>query len=273
MTKVQEIFKDLEIKHDIKILYAVEAGSRAWGLESEDSDYDMRFIYQHNDLKKYVSLRQVKETIDGFSEDRLYDWQGWDITKSLKHLKQMNPGITEWLYSPIVYLQAENSHKIIENFKELLVGQNRIYPLLYHYRSMAKSNFKTHIQNNQKVKIKKYLYVIRPAGMFLWLMKCRDNQNKDKLIDIDFNKVLIDLKPHLTDECYENIVNIIERKKKIKELDEEPRIECIDKWLDHIINGTNDEMKKLENEQHFEETPTDADKYDALLHSVLNLKL
>lgn len=173
MEKITEILKDLESKNDITIIYAVEAGSRAWGLESEDSDYDIRFVFIHKNHKKYLSLSSLKETVDGFSEDRLYDWQGWDLTKALRHLHQMNPGITEWVYSPIVYHKDDTKYNFAEIAKKLLEEQNRIAPLLFHYRSMAKSNYKTHIQNQKEVKIKKYLYVIRPAGMFIWLLKSK----------------------------------------------------------------------------------------------------
>ncbi len=78
MEKVGDILKELESTHNIQIIFAVEAGSRAWKLESQDSDYDIRFIYIHKDVKKYLSLENIdrKQTIDGFSEDRVYDWQG-----------------------------------------------------------------------------------------------------------------------------------------------------------------------------------------------------
>jgi uncharacterized protein len=37
----------LEAEKGIRILYACESGSRAWGFPSPDSDYDVRIIYTH----------------------------------------------------------------------------------------------------------------------------------------------------------------------------------------------------------------------------------
>jgi predicted nucleotidyltransferase len=150
MEKIKEILENLETKHDVKIIYAVEAGSRAWGLDSIDSDFDMRFIYVNRKNEKYLSLKPVKDTIDGFSDDRVYDWQGWDITKALKLIHTMNPSIVEWLYSPIVY-KSELTNDFSQHAKKFIEEQKRITPLLFHYKSMAKSNYKAHIQNKSKV--------------------------------------------------------------------------------------------------------------------------
>mgnify|MGYP000763721098 CR=1 FL=1 len=43
--KIQEQLRRIEEAENIKILLAVESGSRAWGFASPDSDYDVRFIY------------------------------------------------------------------------------------------------------------------------------------------------------------------------------------------------------------------------------------
>ena len=59
-----EITKELlrlEKLHDIKILYAVESGSRAWGFASTDSDWDVRYIYVHQ-LDWYLKL-MIKKTV------------------------------------------------------------------------------------------------------------------------------------------------------------------------------------------------------------------
>ena len=42
---IQEKLSEIERTENVRILHCVESGSRAWGFESPDSDYDVRFIY------------------------------------------------------------------------------------------------------------------------------------------------------------------------------------------------------------------------------------
>jgi len=63
MEKVKSILEDLEKKHSIKIIYACDAGSRAWNLDSEESDFDIRFIFRLVDKNRYFSLKPYKEVI------------------------------------------------------------------------------------------------------------------------------------------------------------------------------------------------------------------
>lgn len=46
-TLIHEQLKQIEQEEQVTILYACESGSRAWGFPSQDSDYDVRFIYLH----------------------------------------------------------------------------------------------------------------------------------------------------------------------------------------------------------------------------------
>ena len=83
------------------VIYACESGSRAWGFESTDSDYDVRFIYTHP-TEWYLHIMSGSDTIERPIEG-LLDVSGWDLKKALQLLRKSNPPLLEWLQSPIVY--------------------------------------------------------------------------------------------------------------------------------------------------------------------------
>ena len=65
---------ELVITYNVKILYACESGSRAWGFASPDSDYDVRFIYA-DPLSSYLNLHDKKDTIDlSYKSGTGYKW-------------------------------------------------------------------------------------------------------------------------------------------------------------------------------------------------------
>src|SRR5215218_6283133 len=97
--KLAEIAKE----HNIKLLFANESGSRAWGFPSSDSDYDVRFIYSRR-YKYYLSVIDRKYDINFPITDEL-DVYGWDIRKVLQLIRKSNTTPFEWLQSPIVYRQ------------------------------------------------------------------------------------------------------------------------------------------------------------------------
>ena len=55
--------KEIEDKYNIKILFAVESGSRACGFPSTDSDYDIRFIYKRK-LNDYLRIESSDDFLD-----------------------------------------------------------------------------------------------------------------------------------------------------------------------------------------------------------------
>ena len=98
--KIQTQLRRIEEEESIKILLAVESGSRAWGFASPDSDYDVRFIYIRR-MEDYLKLEKVRDVIE-LPMDDVLDMNGWDLQKTLRLLYKSNPTLFEWFSSPIV---------------------------------------------------------------------------------------------------------------------------------------------------------------------------
>jgi len=83
-----EKLSEIELDKNIRILYACESGSRAWGFASPDSDYDVRFIYVKPKLD-YLSINETSDIIELPIID-LLDIGGWELRKSLRLFRKSN---------------------------------------------------------------------------------------------------------------------------------------------------------------------------------------
>ncbi|ELR72534.1 hypothetical protein C900_01312 [Fulvivirga imtechensis AK7] len=159
---IKEKLTEIEKGHNIRILYACESGSRAWGFPSPNSDYDVRFIYAH-EPDWYLSLNDRKDTIDIPINDEL-DIGGWDIKKALGLLWKSNAPLLEWIQSPIVYKANE---QFLLQIREL--GSNCFSPIavMHHYLSMSKKYLEA--CTGDQVKLKKYFYALRTTIAGTWI--------------------------------------------------------------------------------------------------------
>ncbi|HGF0771687.1 TPA: nucleotidyltransferase domain-containing protein [Kluyvera georgiana] len=160
---VLQQLKAVEQRHNVRVLYACESGSRGWGFASPDSDYDVRFLYVHPP-EWYLRVEAPRDVIELPIDDEL-DVCGWEWRKALGLLKGANPTLIEWLDSPIVYQQDEAT---IDALKALVPKWFSPLRARWHYYSMARKNFRGYLQGGE-VRLKKYFYVLRPLLAVRWV--------------------------------------------------------------------------------------------------------
>lgn len=194
---IQAALRGVEAEHGVRVLFAVESGSRAWGFASPDSDYDVRFLYVHP-VEHYLSIRERRDVIEAELPGDL-DLAGWDLRKALGLLAKSNPSLFEWLGSPIVYGQDE---AFMAEFRPLAKAWLSETALLKHYLSMARNNWETYLQG-ESVARKKYLYVLRPVLAARWIERglgapptlfadLREGVLDDSTVDAALDRLLAD---------------------------------------------------------------------------------
>ncbi|WP_308637860.1 nucleotidyltransferase domain-containing protein [Paenibacillus silvisoli] len=209
----------IEREEQIRILYACESGSRAWGFPSKDCDYDVRFLYVRP-VEWYLSIFEKRDVIERPISDML-DINGWDLRKALNLFRKSNPPLLEWLQSPIVY---KEEHTVAEQIRRIAPTMFSPKSCMYHYLHMAKGNYRMYLQGEQ-VKIKKYFYVLRPILACEWIEK------HNTMPPIEFERLVDDVVPKGS-ELRAIIDCLLARKRAGDEMDYEPRINPINEFLE-----------------------------------------
>ncbi len=218
-----EILKRLsliETDENVKILYACESGSRAWGFPSADSDYDVRFIYVHpQEWYLSIDLEDKRDVIERPINDEL-DISGWDLRKALQLLKKSNPPLLEWLSSPIIYRETAG---IADKLRDAVDEFYSPISSFHHYLHMAQNNYREFLKGDM-VWVKKYFYVMRPLLAIRWI------ETDSGAVPMEFEKLV---NRCVTDTIVRGAIgDLLERKKAGKELDRQPKIPALSNYIE-----------------------------------------
>jgi len=224
--QIQAELERIEQENGVCILYACESGSRAWGFESQDSDFDVRFIYVQP-TQRYLRVMPGRDVIE-HRGDKVLDISGWDLRKALQLLRSSNPPLLEWLQSPIVYLERPG---VVSWIRELMPQYYQPAACHYHYLHMAQGNNREYLQGDV-VWLKKYLYVLRPVLACLWI------ERGYEVVPMKF-ATLID---RVLDggELKTAVQDLVRRKKAGDELARGPRIPVISDFLERELARLSD---------------------------------
>ena len=244
---IKEKLSQIEQHENIRILYACESGSRAWGFASPDckaetcysacktaesrpksvacldqtySDYDVRFIFIRP-VKDYLRVKELPDFIDA-ELNEVYDINGWDLKKFFKQLYKSYPVIFEWADSPIVYRTTSEWEHVKANMQDFVLH----VAMIHHYRGMAKSNVRSNFATSEVI-LKKYLYVLRPVLACVWIMQ------KHTVPPTEFMKLVEEVLP---EELKALVDELLAVKIKSGEKEKGARIPQIDLFIESKLN-------------------------------------
>ncbi|MBT7902545.1 hypothetical protein HN587_01690 [Candidatus Woesearchaeota archaeon] len=232
--EIKKLCARIEKEQNVKILFAIENGSRVWGMSSKDSDYDVRFVFVRP-VDEYVQINKPGDVIQAAFDSKfekcpvegsLIDMSGFDIFKYTKMLSSSNPTTIEWLMSDIVYYGSQN-----ERFKEFAKNCFSKKSLYFHYKSLCKNNYIKYLKTGTFVTHKKYLYAYRGLINAKWVVV------HESIPPIKFLDALAGMKEIIPDIVIEKLKKIIELKKEGKEKDKVANIKEMDSYIEEFLKN------------------------------------
>lgn len=244
--------RDVEQEYGVKILLAVESGSRAWGFESKNSDWDVRFIYIHQP-QWYFRVEEQRDVIEHMYPDDV-DLVGWELRKALFLLKRSNPPLFEWLHSPKVYLADDTFVRRIREVEGQFFDPVKS---MYHYNHIYNKHNERYLQH-EGYPAKRFLYYLRGVLACKWI------ENNKSLPPVPF-KQLVDAT--VTDKAVVDKINeLILMKRSERECD----MMAVDNFLVEYARSMseyyNDRVNTFRPEQnHAKEELLDSILYDMVI--------
>ena len=137
-----------------RVIFRCVIGSRAYGLDDENSDTDRRGIYlPPADL--HWSLYGVPEQLENDATQEAY----WELQKFIVLALKANPNVLECLYTPLIETATPLAQELLDG-KEMFLSR-----LVYQtYNGYVMSQFKkmqADIRNQGQVKWKHVMHLIR----------------------------------------------------------------------------------------------------------------
>lgn len=226
--EIQARLDSVEAEDSVRLLLAVESGSRAWGFPSPDSDYDVRFVYvRHRDW--YLQLRPGRDVIERPIEGEI-DLSGWDIRKALGLLLNSNAVISEWIDSPIRY---EADVTLVEALRSLADEVLDARALGHHYTRLGGNAAERWLTGTDPVPVKRYFYALRPALAIRALRHhpaARPPMNLQELVAAS----------HLPEELNADIETLVDAKRQTNELSVGMRMPRLDALIRTELDGVSD---------------------------------
>lgn len=235
-------------------LYVAEGGSRAWGYATEQSDYDVKFVYRRP-AESYQTLFERKDHTQ-FILPPMYDYTGWDVTKFLRLLYKGNAQTAEVMLSPIVYFDTmpgiELKQFTIDKLKSNLLG------VAYHYLGLTHSTYKSRMVDVAEPTLKKWFYITRP------LLAVEQIVNEHRLPTMNLDTLLEETKGYKTvpNGVYETVKELLTLKRN-GELtkDNKGRLENLEKWA---LDRTNFYFNDKDWMKNVPQTTQNQEEYDTI---------
>ncbi len=265
--KIFELLKSVEDEFGVKVLFACESGSRAWGVDSKDSDYDVRFIYVRPE-KEYMRLNLgkdvIEKTIPGQDIGEEIDLAGWDLKKALSLFGKSNPSFFEWMNSPVVYMRDPVFFKCLSELEDKCFSPRACF---YHYYNMGIGHDSRYLEKDG-VTLKRFLYYFRSMLCCKWIMGHKSLPpvhfetllhsiiNDDNLKESEETYCMVAMKRF---NLIESVNHLLDLKKKGYEYDEAPVEESIIRY----VEGLRQEVDAFR-EKHWEDKAVPLEELDNL---------